>query len=355
MTSAIETGYTTDDERWGAIVARDRAADGIFVYGVRTTGIYCRPWCPSRQPRRANVALFANGAAAEAAGFRACKRCTPQQSTAEEPHAAAVVRACRQIEEAEQEPSLRELAAAAGLSQFHFQRLFKAMIGVTPKQYAIGRRQRRLRELLHADTSVTDALLDAGFESSGGAYAHGPELLGMTPGAYRRGAPGATISAAVAQCSLGWVLVAATERGVCAIEFGDEPQALWQRLHARFPQALISAGDDTFALLLDQVLALVETPRAALEVPLDIRGTAFQRQVWEALRGLHAGETVSYGQLAARIGKPSATRAVAQACGANTLAVAIPCHRVVRGDGELGGYRWGTERKRALLAREAEA
>jgi AraC family transcriptional regulator, regulatory protein of adaptative response / methylated-DNA-[protein]-cysteine methyltransferase len=355
MTTAIAERYATDEARWGAIIARDRAADGAFVYGVRTTGIYCRPWCPSRRPNRENVMLFEDGGSAEGAGFRACKRCAPQHGNAEDPHAAAMLRACRQIEEAEREPSLRELADAAGLSQFHFQRLFKATIGVTPKQYALGRRQGRLRELLHGDTSVTDALLDAGFESSGGAYAQGAGMLGMTPGEYQRGAPGAAISAAVTQCSLGWALVAATERGVCAIEFGDEPEALWQRLVARFPQASISAGDTAFEGVLAQVLALIETPHARLDLPLDIRGTAFQRQVWEALRSLHTGETVSYGQLAERIGRPSATRAVAQACGANTLAVAIPCHRVVRGDGELGGYRWGIERKRALLAREAEA
>jgi AraC family transcriptional regulator of adaptative response/methylated-DNA-[protein]-cysteine methyltransferase len=354
VTATIGTAYTTDEARWRAIEARDRAADGAFVYGVRTTGVYCRPWCPSRRPKRGNVALFDTCAAAEGAGFRACKRCAPSLVPAEPAHAAAVLRACEQIEVAEREPTLRELADAAGLSPFHFQRLFKAMVGVTPKQYAIGRRQQRLRERLREDASVTDAVFNAGFESSARAYADGVKLLGMTPGEYRRGAPGAVITAAVARCSLGWLLVAATERGVCAIEFGDGPEALWARLRERFPRAELREGDTEFGALLERVLAFVEAPRVALDVPLDIRGTAFQRRVWAALRELHPGERVSYGQLAERIGSPTATRAVAQACGANTLAVVIPCHRVVRGDGELGGYRWGLERKWALLTREAE-
>lgn len=353
MATSAAIDYVTDEQRWAAIVNRERAADGAFVYGVRTTGVYCRPWCPSRRPNRANVALFDSGAEAQSAGFRACKRCAPHQPESEPAHAAAVVRACQQIEEAEREPTLRELADAAGLSPFHFQRLFKASVGVTPKQYAISRRQQRLRDTLREDVRVTDALLDAGYETSGQAYANGAELLGMTPGEYRRGAPGSVIDAAVAPCSLGHALVAATERGVCAIELGDDPAELRGRLRDRFPRAELRDGDADFARLVGQVLELIEAPRGAIDLPLDIRGTAFQRRVWDALRGLRAGETVSYAQLAERIGSPTATRAVAQACGANTLAVAIPCHRVVRGDGGVGGYRWGVERKRALLAREA--
>ena len=353
MTVAVEHAYLTDDARWQAIQARDRAADGAFVYGVRTTGVFCRPWCPSRRPLRANVALFDTCADAEAAGFRACKRCAPDASPAEDPRTAAVLRACRQIEAAEREPALRELAEAAGLSPFHFQRLFKAALGVTPKQYALAHRHRRLRERLAERASVTDALLDAGFESGAPPYTDGASPLGMTPSAYRRGAPGAVITVAVAPCSLGYALVAATERGVCAIELGDDPQALHQALRGRFPHAELREGDAAFGEIVARVLAFIEAPSTALDVPLDIRGTAFQRRVWEALRALRPGETLSYAQLAGRIGSPTAARAVAQACGANTLAVAIPCHRVVRGDGEPGGYRWGLARKRALLAREA--
>lgn len=354
MTVTLANTFLTDEARWAAIEARDRAADGAFVYGVRTTAVYCRPWCPSRRPLRANVALFDTSADAERAGFRPCKRCRPAAGPAEDPHAAAVLAACRQIEAAEQEPTLRELAERAGISPFHFQRLFKAALGVTPKQYALAHRQRRLRERLAERASVTDALLDAGFESGAGAYADGASPLGMTPSAYRRGAPGEVIAVAVAPCSLGWAMVAATARGVCAIELGDEPQALRERLRARFLHAELREGDAAFGALVARVLAFIEAPRAALDVPLDIRGTAFQRRVWEALRTLRPGETVSYAQLAERIGRPTAARAVAQACGANTLALAIPCHRVVRGDGGPGGYRWGAARKRAILAREAE-
>ncbi|MEN9936847.1 MAG: bifunctional DNA-binding transcriptional regulator/O6-methylguanine-DNA methyltransferase Ada [Chloroflexota bacterium] len=352
--AVTETTYTTDDARWEAIVARDRGADGVFFYGVRTTGVYCRPWCPSRRPNRGNVRLFESCAEAEAAGFRACKRCAPAPTALRPPHADAILAACKRIEEAEAEPALRELADAAGLSPYHFQRLFKATVGVTPKQYALSHRQRRVRDRLRQDATVTDALYNAGFESSSRFYEGGVGALGMTPSAYRAGGPGERITAAVMPCYLGWALVAATERGICAIEFGDGPEALRGRLHERFPRAEISDGDGAFSAWIGRVLAFIEAPRGVLDVPLDIQGTAFQRRVWEALRSLHHGETVSYGELAERIGQPGATRAVAQACGANTLAVAIPCHRVVRSDGELGGYRWGVERKRALLAREAE-
>ncbi|HWQ12513.1 MAG TPA: bifunctional DNA-binding transcriptional regulator/O6-methylguanine-DNA methyltransferase Ada [Roseiflexaceae bacterium] len=354
MITVAVAHYTTDAARWEAIERRDRGADGAFVYGVRTTGVYCRPWCPSRRPRRDNVLLFDTCAGAERAGFRPCKRCDPAAQNRRDPHADAIVRACKRIEEAETAPSLRELAEEAGLSQYHFQRLFKAAVGLTPKQYALAHRQRRLRERLRQDATVTEALYNAGFESSGRFYAEGSGLLGMTPSEYRRGAPGQVIRAAVAPCYLGWALVAATGRGVCAIEFGDEPEALRERLRARFPGAELREGDPEFAAWFAQVLAFIEAPRGALDVPLDIQGTVFQRRVWEALRALPPGATASYGQIAGRIGQPAATRAVAQACAANPLAVAIPCHRVLRGDGELGGYRWGVERKRALLARESE-
>lgn len=355
MTTDTLHTYDTDEARWEAIVRRDRQADGAFVYGVRTTGVYCRPWCPSRRPNRGNVQIFDGAASAERAGFRACKRCAPAAPEAQGAHADAILCACAQIEQAEAEPSLRELADAAGLSPFHFQRLFKAAVGVTPKQYAISRRQQRVRDRLRQDATVTDALYNAGFASSSRFYAEGTEMLGMTPSEYRRGAPGSVIRSAAAPCYLGWALVAATQRGVCAIEFGDAPEELQQRVRARFPRAEIQGGDAELEAWLAAVLAYLEAPRGSLDVPLDIQGTVFQRRVWEALRSLAPGSTASYGEIAERIGKPSATRAVAQACAANTLAVAIPCHRVVRGDGELGGYRWGVQRKRAILEREAEA
>ncbi|MFO7168504.1 MAG: bifunctional DNA-binding transcriptional regulator/O6-methylguanine-DNA methyltransferase Ada [Chloroflexota bacterium] len=338
--------------RWEAILRRDREADGAFVYGVRTTGVYCRPWCPSRRPNRANVQLFDTPSDAERAGFRPCKRCGSRGPGAAA-HADAILRACRQIEAAEKPPALRELAAGAGLSPYHFQRLFKELVGVTPKQYALGHRSRRVRDRLLRDATVTDALHNAGYESSSRFYAAEGAELGMTPSAYRGGGAGVQIRYAVAPCSLGWVLVAATERGVAAIEFGDGPEELAQQLRARFPQAELREADAGFNEWVAQVLAFVEAPRGELRVPLDIQGTAFQRRVWEALRAIPAGTTASYAQVAERIGRPTAARAVAQACAANPLAVAVPCHRVVRGDGELGGYRWGLARKQALLAREA--
>jgi len=354
--------FDTDTSRWNAVTARDARAEGAFLYAVRTTGVYCRPTCHSRLPRRENVAFFDAPAAAEGAGFRACKRCAPNvtgAAPAEAAAAEAVARACRLIEASAEPPSLEELAAAVSLSRFHFHRLFKQATGVTPKQYATAHRLRRLRDGLQggvrSGASVTDAIYDAGFGASSRAYAAAPEALGMTPGTLRDGAASVVIHYAVGQCSLGWAIVAATERGVCAIELGDSPDDLLARLRARFPKAHLSAGDAAFAGTVRQVVALLETPERGLNLPLDIQGTAFQRRVWDALRQIPSGRTASYASIAARIGQPSATRVVAQACAANTLAVAIPCHRVVRGDGELGGYRWGVTRKRVLLEREAAA
>ena len=352
--------FDTDASRWNAVTARDTRAEGAFLYAVRTTGIYCRPTCHSRLPRRENVAFFDAPAAAEGAGFRACKRCAPNVSGTTPVQAAAaeaVARACQLIETSAEPPRLEELAAAVNLSRFHFHRLFKQATGVTPKQYATTHRLRRLRDGLQGGlrdgTSVTDAIYDAGFGASSRAYEAAPEALGMTPGTLRDGATGVDIRYVVGQCSLGWAMVAATERGVCAIELGESPDNLLTRLRARFPKAHLTAGDASFAGTVRQVMALLETPGRGLDLPLDIQGTAFQRRVWDALRQIPSGHTASYAAVAARIGQPSAIRAVAQACAANSLAVAIPCHRVVRGDGELGGYRWGVTRKRALLEREA--
>jgi AraC family transcriptional regulator of adaptative response/methylated-DNA-[protein]-cysteine methyltransferase len=345
--------YVSDEARWAAVSGRDRGADGAFVYGVVTTGIYCRPGCASRAPRRANVRFFGTPAEAEAAGLRPCKRCAPQAPRADGAEAAAIARAVALLEAADEPPTLRELAAAAGLSPYHFHRRFKAALGVTPAAYGRARRGERLRGELAVAPSVSAAIYDAGYGSSGSLYAASTETLGMTPSAYRAGAPGEQIGYAVSPSSLGWVLVAATGRGVCAIELGDDPEALAAGLRQRFPHARLSADDPAFAEWVRAAVALVEAPRRGLDLPLDLQGTAFQRRVWAALREIPAGATATYAEIAARIGQPGAARAVAQACAANTLAIAVPCHRVVRGDGSPGGYRWGSARKGALLAREA--
>ena len=343
----------TDRERWQAVRRRDRAADGSFVYSVRTTGVYCRPSCAARLPRRENVRFHATCEEAERAGFRPCKRCRPEGSSLAERQAAAIAKACRMIERGEELPSLATLAHAAGLSRFHFHRVFKAVTGVTPKAYGEAHRARRLRGELSRGASVTEAIYGAGFNSSGRFYATSSELLGMTPSAFRAGGNGVVIRFAIGQCSLGAVLVAATQKGVCAIELGDDPDELVRALQASFPKAKLIGGDAEFKRLIAHVVALVEAPARGLDLPLDIRGSAFQQRVWQALCDIPAGSTVSYSDLAHRIGSPKAVRAVAQACAANKLAVAIPCHRVVHRDGSLSGYRWGVQRKRALLQREA--
>jgi AraC family transcriptional regulator of adaptative response/methylated-DNA-[protein]-cysteine methyltransferase len=343
----------TDAERWTAVVARDRRADGAFYYSVRTTGVYCRPSCGARQARRENVGFHATCADAERAGFRPCKRCRPGDRGPDEARAAAVARACRLIEQAEELPGLDALAAAAGLSRFHFHRVFKAATGLTPRAYAAAHRARRVREELARGGTVTDAIYGAGFGSSGRFYATAGAVLGMRPTDFRAGGDGAAIRFAVGECSLGSILVAATERGVCAILLGDDPDALARQLQDRFPKARLIGGDRAFERLVARVVGFVEQPALGLDLPLDVRGTAFQQRVWQALREIPAGTTSTYTKIAARIGAPRAVRAVARACASNTLAVAIPCHRVVRHDGGLSGYRWGVERKRLLLAREA--
>ena len=344
-----------NDACWSAVERRDRAADGTFVYSVCTTGVYCRPSCAARLPRRDNVAFHQTCTDAERAGFRPCKRCRPNASTLAEVHAGAVARACRLIEEAEEAPSLEALARAAGMSRFYFHRVFKAVTGVTPKAYAAGHRGKRVREELSSGESVTEAIYGAGFNSNGRFYAAAPGLLGMTPTQFRSGGSGNVIRFAVGECSLGAILVAATAKGVCAIEFGNDPEMLVRALQDRFPRAQLLGGDKAFERLVAEVVGFVEAPGRGLDLPLDIRGTAFQQQVWKAIRDIPAGSTASYRDLAKRIGAPKAVRAVAQACGANAIAVAIPCHRVVRTDGSTSGYRWGVERKRALLDREKAA
>jgi len=346
-------GAVTDDPRWARVAGRDSGADGLFWYSVATTGVYCRPSCPSRLANPRNVGFHDSIAAAEAAGFRPCLRCRPNGRPAGAEQAALVARACRLIDEAEEEPRLAALAAGMGLSPSRAHRLFKAVMGITPKAYATARRAARVREELGRTDTVTRAIHQAGFSSSGRFYESAGELLGMTPGRFRAGGAGERLRVAVGRCSLGAILVAATGRGVAAILLGDDPEALARDLRHRFPNAELVAADAAFEATVAAVVAFVEAPGIGLHLPLDLRGTAFQQLVWRALRDIPAGATASYAEIAARIGAPGSVRAVAGACAANPLAVAVPCHRVVRQDGALAGYRWGIERKRSLLAREA--
>ncbi len=340
------------DPRWAAVLARDPAADGRFFYAVSTTGVYCRPSCPSRRARPEHVRFFDSADEAERAGFRACLRCRPRQPSAAAQQAALVAGLCRYIDAAETPPTLDELAARAGLSPWHLHRVFKAATGLTPRAWATARRAERVRGALQGAPSVSEAIYEAGYNSGGRFYAEADQRLGMTPGAYRAGGAQAEIRFALGECSLGSILVAQSARGVCAISLGDDPEALLRELQDRFPAATLIGGDADFEALVAQVVGLVEAPGTGVDLPLDLRGTAFQQRVWQALREIPSGQTVSYAELARRIGAPAAVRAVAGACAANTLAVAIPCHRVVRSDGGLAGYRWGVARKRALLERE---
>ncbi|SED83680.1 DNA-O6-methylguanine--protein-cysteine S-methyltransferase /Transcriptional regulator Ada [Rhizobiales bacterium GAS188] len=349
-----DTRFADDDARWAAVRRRDPEADGAFVFAVATTGVYCRSTCASRPARRENVTFHATPVEAEAAGFRPCKRCRPDLPPRSEREAALIAEACRSIEAAEEELSLAELAAKAGLSPHHFHRIFKRITGVTPKAYAAAHRQGLVQENLAAGSGVTETIYASGFNSSGRFYEAVSGMLGMTPSAYRKGGEGEEVCHAIGRSSLGCVLVAATRRGVCAILIGDDPAALRADLRSRFPKAALIEPSPGFAELVAEVVRFVDDASHAkgLGLPLDIRGTTFQRRVWEALRAIPSGETASYAEIAERVGSPHAVRAVASACGANKLAVAIPCHRVIAADGGLAGYRWGVERKRRLLERE---
>ena len=344
---------TTTDSRWAAVIARDAGADGTFFYSVRTTGVYCRPSCGARRPRPENVRFHATREDAEHAGFRPCKRCRPDRPSLAEQHTATVTEACRLIETSPRPPALEELAARAGLSPFHFHRVFKAITGVTPRAYAAAHRGERVRRELGRAPTVTAAIYESGYSSNGRFYDETERLLGMTPTEFRTGGVNAEIRFAVGECSLGSILVASSERGVCAILLGDDPDALVRDLEDRFPRATLIGGDADFEQMVARVVGFVESPGVGLDLPLDVRGTAFQQRVWRALREIPAGATASYRDIAERIGSPRSVRAGAHACAANPLAVAIPCHRVVRSDGAVSGYRWGVERKRALLQREA--
>jgi AraC family transcriptional regulator of adaptative response/methylated-DNA-[protein]-cysteine methyltransferase len=342
--------------RWRAVVSRNADADGQFVYAVRTTGVYCRPSCPSRRPLAHNVRYFATPAAAEQAGFRPCRRCRPERVAALDDAVAARIRAaCAAIEQAESIPSLAGLAAHAGLSRFHFQRLFKRVVGVTPKEYYAAMRRRRLQRALASGAGVDAAVYEAGFGSSSRVYERTASLLGMSPAAYARGAPGERIRCGYVRTALGWLGVAMTDRGVCAIEFGASRDALAQTLRRRFAQAAIAPADAALRVALARLAQFVAQPQAGLDLPLDVRGTAFQHRVWQELQSLPVGTTVTYGELARRVGNPRGARAAARACATNPVALAVPCHRVIAADGALGGYRWGVARKRALIAREQAA
>jgi AraC family transcriptional regulator of adaptative response/methylated-DNA-[protein]-cysteine methyltransferase len=348
----IESAEVEDEERWAAVVDRDGGADTGWVYGVRTTGIYCRPDCPSRRPKRENVAFYASPADARAGGLRACRRCRPDEAAAPDPGAELVAATCRLIELAPGVPTLEVLAGALGVSRFHLQRVFTERTGVSPRAYAERLRAERVAERLADGAPVSDAAYDAGFGSVGRLSAGAPGRLGMTPSRYRAGGAGEVIRVAVGETTLGPVLVAATDRGVCAIELGDDADELLVAFQDRFHAADIRAGDERFEELVAHVVGLVEHPSTAIDLPLDVRGTAFQERVWQALRSVPPGATTTYREVAEAIGSPTSVRAVAGACAANHVAIAIPCHRVVRTDGGLSGYRWGVERKRALLERE---
>jgi AraC family transcriptional regulator of adaptative response/methylated-DNA-[protein]-cysteine methyltransferase len=341
------------DPRWAQLLARDSSADGRFFYSVETTGVYCKPSCAARAPRPEHVVFHSDGPTAERAGFRPCKRCRPAGPSLEQERRAIVAELCRMIDDAESPPSLAELAVHAGLSPHHLHRIFKAVTGTTPRAYAAERRAERLRVALEDGASVTEAIYSAGFGSSGRFYAASSRVLGMKASDYRGGGKNHRIRFAVGQCSLGAILVAASEQGVCAILLADAPEELIVDLEQRFPHAELVGGDAEFEGWVASVVGLVEAPGGSLALPLDLRGTLFQQRVWRALTQIPVGQTTTYTELAERIGTPAAVRAVARACAQNPLAVAIPCHRVVRKDGDLAGYRWGIERKRALLEREA--
>ncbi len=341
------------EEAWQAVLARDDAQDGSFVFAVATTGVYCRPSCPARRPLRRNVRFFALPREAEAAGFRACKRCRPNEISKAQRDALAVADACRALETADTPPNLAALAAVAGLSAFHFHRIFKAHTGLTPKAYGEAARARRAANLLAGEGRVTDAAFGAGFGSLSRFYEAAARRFALAPAALAAGGKGEIIVTAQAPCPLGTVTAAFSRRGIAAIELGADGEAGLEAVRQRFGQALLVAGGADFEALMAQIVAAVTEPEKAAELPLDIRGTAFEERVWAALRRIPVGTTATYGEIAAAIGAPAAHRAVARACGANRIAVAIPCHRVVRADGSLAGYRWGVTRKKALLEAEA--
>jgi AraC family transcriptional regulator of adaptative response/methylated-DNA-[protein]-cysteine methyltransferase len=354
MATVLTHSASDTNEFYEALVRRDRSFDGRFYYSVVTTGVFCKPSCSSRRPRRENVNFHPSVEHALAAGYRPCKRCRPSSGSPAAERTRAVERICRLIDASNQPPSIQELASALNISVSRIQRVFKEVTGITPMQYAAERRRQRLHDALQSSPSITEAIYSSGYGSGARFYGSTASALGMKPRTYRSGGQGEAIRFAIAESSLGPILVAGTDRGICSISLGDDPQALLDELQERFPRARLLGPERDFGGFVALVVGLVETPRADPNLPLDIRGTAFQRRVWAALMKIPLGETATYSQIAQQLGVPQAARAVAGACAANPLAVAVPCHRVVRRDGGLSGYRWGVERKRALLERESK-
>lgn len=354
MRQITETQFTDEDGRWRAVVERNRRADGCFFYAVKTTGIFCRPSCAARKPLRRNVLFYADVSGAKGAGFRACKRCAPEEATAGVQHRGLVVAACRSIERSERDPRLPDLARAAGLSPSHFSKLFKGVLGLTPKQYAMAHRARVAGSKLGKSRDVTSAIYESGYASSSRFYGSAMRRQGMTATDLRKGAAGIEIRYAFGESTLGSAVVAATSKGICAVLLGGSHEGLAADLRGRFPKAVLELADSgsDFEVWVERTLTFLDDRTKRLELPIDVRGTAFQELVWRALRDIPRGETASYTDVAKRIGRPKSARAVAGACAANPAALLIPCHRVVRADGNLSGYRWGVELKRALLDRE---
>ncbi len=346
--------YATPELRWQAFVERDREADGHFIIGVHSTGIFCRPGCPARTPRRENVRFYDSVVDAMRAGLRPCKRCKPQGTSLTEHHIAVVAAACETIETRDEAPVLADLAHDAGMSQWHFHRVFKSVTSLTPGQYVRAHRATRVRQELESAQSVTRAMYDAGFQSPGAFYATTRNAIGMAPTSFRNKGQGERIQVAVRPTSIGYLLIAATDRGICTVTIGDNPETLMEEFAARFANAAISEAGPELDESISAVIDRVEHPSKHVDLPLDLRGTAFQHRVWNALRNIPVGSTATYSDIARQIDAPTSGRAVANACGANPLAVVVPCHRVVRKDGDLGGYRWGLERKRKLLDREQQ-
>jgi len=350
---ARDISHAPTDRFWLAIQTRDADFDGLFYYGVRTTGVFCRPACSSRRPRRANVSYFALPEAARAAGFRACLRCRPDETHPRDPQAELVQSVCRLIERAtEERPNLDAVGEQLKLSRSHLQRLFKKLLGITPREYAEALRIDRFKGRVREGRSVTDAMYEAGYGSSSRLYEKASAQLGMTPATYRKGGQGMTIRYTIAASPLGLLLVAATERGVCSVQLGDKSEELASGLHAEFPRADIQVDESGLRPQVRALLDYLEGQQPHPDLPLDVQGTAFQKRVWEELRRIPPGQTASYGEIAGRIGQPSAARAVARACATNPVALVTPCHRVVGQDGSISGYRWGVARKRKLLERE---
>ena len=353
-TSATKPDSAAEEARWQAVLSRDARFDGAFVFAVRSTGVYCRPSCPSRRPNRANVTFFPLPDAAESAGFRSCLRCRPREA-ATSPSVEAVQRACRQIEKHSDEPlTLEALAALVGMSPYHLQRVFKRIVGVSPREYREALRVGRFKAEVKKGETVTSAMYEAGYGSSSRLYENAGGRFGMTPAAYKRGGRGAKISYAIADCSLGRLLVAATGKGVCAVRLGDSERELEEALRAEYPEAEINRDDEALGVWVSALVEHLQGSHPRLDLPLDVQATAFQWAVWQKLKEIPYGATRSYSEVARAIGRPSAVRAVARACATNPVALVIPCHRVVREDKSLGGYRWGIQRKVALLDGERE-